>query len=328
MRGRTFITASMLCALALVLVGVCPGRSNAQEAFLTEDATVRAAQPRTVASQSSLKVVGPLNSHSEQDSFLKFDLSCLPAGITGSNILRATLVLHVNSLTRTGSFDVAVVEGAWKDRTVTWENAPKIIGLETADVVPAKNEFVTMDLTELVKDWVNGAATNSGIALVPNGSSIDVGFDSLENLGTSHPARLLITTSYSGPAGPQGPPGPQGPQGPQGDTGPQGPPGSNTDRNVSSFINDAGYVTATITNGLETISATSALTNSFASVSVTNGLADLTALLGKAATNLFSGSNTGLVANAGAPIPRNSSARMGPGPPCLARPTDSRLSVI
>ena len=99
-------------------------------------------------------------------------------------------------------------------------------------------------------------------------------------------------------------------------------------QNISLFPNDAGYVTAGVTNGLETISAANALTNSLVSASVTNGLAttnqnvslfpndanyvtktvtnglpDATTLAGKASTNLFSGSNTGLVANAGAPDP-------------------------
>ena len=54
-----------------------------------------------------------------------------------------------------------------------------------------------------------------------------------------------------------------------------------TNQNVSLFPNDANYVTKTVTNGLP----------------------DANTLAGKASTNLFSGSNTGLVANAGAPDP-------------------------
>lgn len=99
-------------------------------------------------------------------------------------------------------------------------------------------------------------------------------------------------------------------------------------QNISLFPNDAGYVTAGVTNGLEPISTANTLTNSLVGASVTNGLAttnqnvslfpndagyvtktvtnglpDANTLAGKASTNLFSGSNTGLVANAGAPDP-------------------------
>src|SRR5664280_1388958 len=135
MKGRTVITASMLSALVLVLVSVCPGGSYAEEAFLTDDATVMAAQPKEVASQTFLKVSGPLNSHTELDAFLKFDLSSLPAGTTGTNIVNATLVLWVNSLNRNGSFDVAAVGGTWDERTVKWATMPAIIGVEKAGVV-------------------------------------------------------------------------------------------------------------------------------------------------------------------------------------------------
>ncbi len=54
-----------------------------------------------------------------------------------------------------------------------------------------------------------------------------------------------------------------------------------TNQFISLFPNDAGYVTQ----------------------AVTNSLPDANTLAGKASTNIFSGSNTGLVANAGAPDP-------------------------
>ena len=123
----------------------------------------------------------------------------------------------------------------------------------------------------------------------------------------------MIALSQGGAAGPQGPQGPQGPKGDKGDTGSQGPPGQSTNQNVSSFINDSGYVTKTLTNGLADASSLAgmAATNqhvslfpndaNYVTVAVTNGLPDANTLAGKASTNLFSGSNTGLVANACSP---------------------------
>ena len=315
----------MLTALVLVLVGVCPGRSYAQEAILTDNSTVVAAKPRSVpsaSSQRSLHVVGPLDSRTECDALLKFDLSTIPNGTTSTNILKATLILWADTLIHGGTFDVVSVGGAWNERTVTWATAPALLQIEAAGVVAVQGQFVRADLTELVRNWVDGTITNYGIAIVPNASGVNVSFDSKESTGTSHQPQLVIVTS----------------------------------QNVSLFPNDAGYVTMTVTNvaaqtngtysGLTAGTATfacnssnlgnlsssgwsnfvnsvtnglpdattlagKAATNQFISLfpndtgyvtmALTNGLPDAYTLAGKASTNLFSGCNTGLVANAGAP---------------------------
>lgn len=141
MRGRIGIAASMLTALVLVLVGVCPGKSYAQEAILTDNSTVVAAKPKTVpnaTAQRSLHVVGPLDTRVECDTLLKFDLSTIPTGITSTNILKATLILWVNTLTYSGTFDVVSVGGAWNQRTVTWATTPALIQVEAAGAVPCR----------------------------------------------------------------------------------------------------------------------------------------------------------------------------------------------
>jgi len=228
MKGERFIRASALSAFVLVTaVGVCPGTSYAQEAILTDNSTIVAAKPKTdpsAASQRNLHVVGPLDARVECDALLKFDLSTLPTGTASTNILKATLVLYVNTLTRSGTFDVASVGGMWNERTVTWATAPALIQIESAGVVTVPDQFVTVDLTELVRNWVDGTITNNGIAIIPNASTIDVLFDSKENTGTSHQPQLFIATS----------------------------------QNVSLFPNDVGYVTMAVTNGLETIAAANA----------------------------------------------------------------------
>lgn len=275
MKGERLIRASVLGAFVVAIAGVCPGRSYAQEAVLTDNSTVVAAKPKSVPSaalQRSLHVVGPLDARVECDALLKFDLSTLPAGTASTNILKATLILWVNTLTHSGTFDIVSVGGAWNERTVTWATAPALIQVEAAGLVPVQDQFVAVDLTELVKNWVDGTITNNGIAIVPNTSSINVLFDSKENTETSHQPRLLLATS----------------------------------QNVSLFPNDVGYVTATVTNAVAqtngTYSAMSAGTATFASNSaslgdlstsgwsnfvnsVTNGLPDANALAGKAATN-------------------------------------------
>jgi hypothetical protein len=79
-----------------------------------------------------------------------------------------------------------------------------------------------VDATAAVQAWLNGAASNNGFIVTPNGGGVNIGFDSKESATTSHPAALSIALLNSGP---QGPAGPQGLTGPQGSTGSQGPAG-------------------------------------------------------------------------------------------------------
>ena len=83
------------------------------------------------------------------------------------------------------------------------------------------NQFILLDITQLVQSWESGAVVNNGLALALNGTVGSFSFDSKEAELTSHEPELLIT--LNGPAGPQGP---QGAQGIQGLTGPQGPAGA------------------------------------------------------------------------------------------------------
>ena len=63
------------------------------------------------------------------------------------------------------------------------------------------NRFIGIDVTDLVKAWVSGAAANNGLALVPvEVSGIAIELDSKDNQGTSHEAKLEISTDTgSGP---------------------------------------------------------------------------------------------------------------------------------
>src|SRR6266550_8924851 len=83
------------------------------------------------------------------------------------------------------------------------------------------NSFLVVDVTQLVKEWLNGSANggidNDGIALVADTSTTYVVLDSKEGVVTSHhEPRLEIVLANSGPQGPVGPQGPQGSQGFQG----------------------------------------------------------------------------------------------------------------
>ena len=259
MKQHLFVKAAIV-SLFVGMMGVFwPSQSHATEAILTDDATVAVAKPASSSRRpaSKLCVVGPLGIETEQNAYLKFDLSTLPAGTIGTNIAKATLVLYVRTVKHAGSFDVVAVNGAWTESTVTSATVPSPTEVEATGVGAALNEFVTVDLTGLVKDWVDGTVTNDGIALIPNGSDVDVQFDSKEGTKAVLPARLLITTvngvttaaagapGATGATGATGPAGTQGLRGASGATGPAGVQGVAGNNGAIGATGDTGAIGAT-----------------------------------------------------------------------------------
>ena len=148
-------------------------------------------------------------------SFLQFDLSTLSPATTVS---KATLRLYVTSVTTPGSFDVLLVQNAWSEETLTDKNRPSPatvvagpIDLTTASV----NQFVVIDITPIVQEWLQFPSTNNGIALQLFTTQGSFAFDSKESTSTSHQPELEVAmTGPAGPAGALGPVGPIGPSGP------------------------------------------------------------------------------------------------------------------
>lgn len=111
-------------------------------------------------------------------SAIRFDLSSL--GITASQVSSATLNLFAGDITATG-FGVnptpgqpltvnlfGLGAGAWTEDTLTFSNLPSAVGgAYDTEVVSGFNQIVTFDVTELVKDWLDGTLTNNGLSLIP-----------------------------------------------------------------------------------------------------------------------------------------------------------------
>lgn len=189
----------------------------------SDDAYVNAASATT-----NFGMAGTLNLESgSQTSFIRFDLTAVPAGYTGSQVAKATLKLYVNALTTPGSFNVDLVAGTWKERTITYNLQPAITSTLASSVplkAASRETYIEIDITSTVQAWLSGTEPNDGIALVAN-SPLVCSFTTKEATTTSHSPELDIVFVGSGAQGPQGPAGPQGAQGPQGLTGATGPAG-------------------------------------------------------------------------------------------------------
>jgi hypothetical protein len=209
------------------IVSALPSSAMAVLARLTDDAHVSlSARTSNFGSAPTLLVQGP--GPNAGTTYLRFDLTTLPAGTRGADVVRAVLRLWVSRVVRGGMLDLQSARASWSEETLTAANAPgpereQVTGIP---ISPAdRYSFLTVDVTPLVRAWLDGALENHGLVLTANAAGVAVEFDSKENTGTSHEPQLEITLGAIGPAGPAGPAGDPGPTGPPGVAGPVGPPG-------------------------------------------------------------------------------------------------------
>jgi len=196
---------------------------RATEIYVSADATVKSTSPSTNYGAVTQLTVDPNSS-----SYLYFDLSSLPAGATPDMVANATLVFYVDKVVTTGNIAFNPVCVPWQESTINFTNAPPACfgGDGTFTVPNMANSFLLVNVTTLVKDWLQSTPANNGVVLASQGGTA-VYFDSKESTATSQAVRLEVTlTGPQGPMGAAGPTGSQGPQGPAGPTGAQGPQGA------------------------------------------------------------------------------------------------------
>lgn len=194
------------------------------EGVLTGDSSISSNTTKSNGARPSL-VLAPGGS-----VYIQFNLAGLPPGTTGSQIESARLTVFVDKVTTGGSFDVFAATAAWEESTLVTSNAPAPgAAIASANVSDKSklNSFVDMDITNLVRDWVDAATPNHGVVLraSQNNPTLNISFNSKENTKTSQAPSLRVFVKPVVTAGAQGPAGPQGLQGSQGDKGDKGDKG-------------------------------------------------------------------------------------------------------
>jgi hypothetical protein len=179
-------------------------------------------------------------------AFLKFSLATLPPGSTATDVTHARLRFWVNSnSTAAGSITLSPVTTAWDEYTLKDSSTgsfvfglPKLLDLPVNSV----SNFISIDVTNWVKAWLDGTLVNEGIEIEASATStlLNLAFDSKESNQTSHEPRLEVSLSKIGPVGPAGPQGPQGISGLAGATGPAGEMGSSGSAGPTGAVGDPG----------------------------------------------------------------------------------------
>jgi hypothetical protein len=230
----------LICTITVFLAGV-----TFAQVPVSDDVYVSAASPdrnfNAGTSAYVLAVQGP-----GTETFIRFDLSGLPSGLTNSTVSKASLRLFLTGIGTSGTFSIYLVTGPWSESTVTFNTVPPI-GTAIATGIPTSSvdSFVMVDITTAFQEWVSGTP-NYGIAIVPD-DGISCTFESKESTRTSHQPELQIV--LNGPAGPQGVPGSLGPQGPVGPQGPSGPPGPGVSLKTANTFAGSQTILGTLTVG-------------------------------------------------------------------------------
>ena len=150
-------TLKSLSAAALLLAGLSP--LNAQAVLLPVIADTYLAPAADAAGISEVIKLNPSNT-----ALLNFSLSPLPSGMTGAKIDRARLVFFVKSVPTSGKLHVSPVKSTWAENINT-ATAPAVGSpLATSVKISRSNTYYAVDVTQLVKNWLDKPASNFGMA--------------------------------------------------------------------------------------------------------------------------------------------------------------------
>ena len=153
---------------------------------------------------------------------MQFELvPALPPGVKWTDVARATLSVYVTHVYAPGVLQVSGIQKNWNESTLADQNAPPLSNNpETGKAyattpVTTSAKWVSFDVTELVRDWVDQSLANNGLALSAADGTTFVLLGSKESAPGNHAELEIVTAAH----GEQGIPGPQGSPGAPGTPG-------------------------------------------------------------------------------------------------------------
>jgi hypothetical protein len=237
-----------LVLLAAALLA--PLGSRAQTYNTVGDTYISSANPTSNFGSGASMTVGAGGT-----ALIQLDLSKLTSlSITAAQVQQATLTVFVNRVLVGGGLDLAPVNSAWSEGTVTFNTAPSAGAVSQANIATPSgtNGYVTFDITTILKGWVTTPSTNNGVQITAAVAQpgTEVLLDSKESTATSHPAFIDVVLSSTGPAGPAGATGATGANGAAGATGATGANGAAGPTGATGSAGPAGATGATGSAGV------------------------------------------------------------------------------
>lgn len=148
------------------------------------DNTINGSQPTRVIGGGTDVLV---HSFGPKVALVQFDLSSL----SGATITAASFRFRLKSLRSGGNIDVQLIDEAWTEETVAYDNQPAFGA--TALTVPVTSTdvgtYVEVDVTSIVHSWADGSQPSHGMRLSST-QSINAAIDSRES---ATPMELVVT---------------------------------------------------------------------------------------------------------------------------------------
>ncbi len=119
---------------------------------------------RSTAQSNNFGTQPILRVSARDESLLRFDLSSIPSEAA---VTRATLKLYVNGESGEGTTEVHRILSPWSESSVTYRsfNQGFVPEPATTFLITSKTALKSVDLTQLVAQWVSGQKPNHGLLL-------------------------------------------------------------------------------------------------------------------------------------------------------------------
>ena len=162
----------------------------------------------------SLTVRGRSTAANATGSYLSFSLANVPNSLEGQDIEKAVLRLWLEEVSRGGSLKLEVIETTWNESNARYGSLPITSFSKKIRVNKSQQKnFIYVDLTEVVRIWIDNPASNFGVALLPDKNKFFGTFSSKES-GFGQSAQIEVALSATrGPRGLKGAKGARGAKG-------------------------------------------------------------------------------------------------------------------
>lgn len=190
-RAGANIGTCVLLFLCIVILTPFSAWGDPYTVYVDQDSYINEKVPTSnYGSETDLYIYGKIGF--KEEALCRFDLSSVPSG---SNIVSAKAYFYV-LVKKTTPVNVHRVTDTWTEMGITWDNfAGKYDSTVEGSFVPStNNQFVSVDITPLVQDWVDGVYQNYGLTLVSLDLNAKSAFASKEATNPSnHPYLEIIT---------------------------------------------------------------------------------------------------------------------------------------
>jgi hypothetical protein len=117
--------------------------------------------------------------------------SVLPANTTSEHFARATLKVYISAMPGRDPIHLLAAGGPWPEGTLKHGSALATRTVPgTTTPMPRKHlrgirKYMALDVTEIVRDWLDGTVPNGGLVLVPGIPTAHVSFDAKKTTPTN-----------------------------------------------------------------------------------------------------------------------------------------------